>query len=179
MTAAVDMPNESFVATRDLRVAVGDDLQVVDVKFGDPWPANARGRLDVYLRTGMVVRFDENGEPDKRSARFVRRLGLKPPAKYPQRMFAIRATADAVMLSVGSREIQVLAGRHDRELRDFVVVGGLAFHLLRGAPDDAAAAEVRSAARRGARSGPGQPKSVDGSKSSDGGRRRRRKPAKG
>jgi hypothetical protein len=147
---------ESFIATRDLRVACGEDGTVVDVKRGEPWPDDARARLDVLLKVGHVVRFDEHGEPDKRSRKFVQRLGLPKPLLYHQRTFAARARAEAQLPTIAGRKIRVFAGRRDDDLGDLFVVNGRAYSLRRGVPDGPMAAGAPSTSKGGARRASGR-----------------------
>jgi hypothetical protein len=158
MTAALTMPKESLISTRNQRVACGEDFSVVEVKRGDDWPEDARARLDVLIRTGHVVRFDAEGKPDKRSIRFLPRIGVARPMKYQSRRFAEAAEAEPQHVELGGQAVRVLAGRADGDCGDLVVANGRAFALLRGAPDDSAAVEVRSVVKGGKRSGSGRRK---------------------
>ena len=48
-------PQESLIAGRTVRVAVGDGVngstKIVEVQAGAPWPADAICRVDVLIRT--------------------------------------------------------------------------------------------------------------------------------
>lgn len=156
---------EAIVSTRDMRVAVGEDLHVVDVKCGDPWPADARGRIDVLLRTGFVVRFLADGSVDPVSVPFVTRLGIPRPLSYPQRPWAQRSRELAQTIDFRGRPIRVFAGRPDGEERELFVHGGRAFGSRRGAPDPAGDRSLRSRGSERAARRPGPEKT---------GRRRRR-----
>ncbi len=147
---------ESFFATRDLRVSCGEAGTVVDVKRGEPWPSDARARLDVLLRVGHVVRFDENGEPDKRSRKFVKRLGMPKPLLYHQRTFAEKARAEAQRQTIAGQNVRVFAGRRDDDLGDLFIVNGRAYSLRRGVPDQPMAVGAPSTSRGEARGAPGR-----------------------
>lgn len=153
------MPGEeALVATRDLRVACGESLEVVEVKTGDPWPADAAGRLDVLLRIGYVVRFTADGQPDPISAPYVRRLGIDPPLSYPSRSWAQRARELAQSIPFRGREIRVFAGRPDGEECELFVHRGRAYSSRRGAPDPAGDLSFRSRGTKRAVRRPGTSK---------------------
>lgn len=170
MTVAAEIPGERFVVARPMRVAVGEKREVVEVAIGDPWPENAPGRLDVLIRQGFVVRFDENGEPDPRSRVHVRRLGLEPPPLYPCRSWAQRAAALEQTAVIEGRRIRVYAGRENGGFPDLFVVEGRGYGIRRGAAD---APEAREAMRRPTGGGDGSPRRRPGPKGKN--RRRRRK----
>lgn len=128
--------------TRKLRVAVGPELRIVEVQPGDPWPPDAMGKIDVLIRVGHVIRFDENGELDKRSYPFARRLGIQRPPLYPVRSFLQRARALPQFAQVDGRELRVYAGQPDGAELGLCVVRGRAYTVIRGAPDAVAAREV-------------------------------------
>jgi len=147
---------EVLLVSRDLRVACGEELSVVEVKRGEPWPETARARLDVLLKVGHVVRFDENGEPDKRSRKFVKRLGIRKPPLYHQRTFEEKARAEAQLPTLAGRKVRVFAGRKDGDLGDLFVVNGRAYALRRGVPDEPTAVGAPSTSRGEARGAPGR-----------------------
>lgn len=168
MTAAAEaISEERLVVSRTLRVAVGEDARIIEVPAGDPWPAEAVGRVDLLIKTGHVIRFGEDGQLDPRSFEHARRLGIEPPQTYPTRMFHQRARALAQMVSIDGRRIRVFAGRPDGAVADLFVAAGRAYAVRRGAPDTPAAREaVRSSAGGNGRS----PR-----RRASGGKKRRRK----
>lgn len=168
------MEGDRYLATRDLRVAVGADAHVVDVKRGEPWPSDARARLDVLLRVGHVVRFDAEGVPDKRSRPYLKRLGMRAPPRYQTRTFEQRARAEAQKLSVAGRHVRVFAGREDGDLGDLVTVNGRAYVLRRGTPDESTAVGARSQSSRGEAGD--APRRRAGGNGKPTAKRRRRKP---
>lgn len=172
---------EQLIVARKMRVAVGPEREIVEVKAGQPWPPDAPGKLDVLIRTGRVIRFDENGELDRRSYRFARRLGISPPPLYPVRSFLQRARGLPQYMTVDGQRVRVYPGQPDCTNVHICIVDGRAYGVFRGAPDDLAAREVlrlslgggRSAPRRrpsGARKKAGRKKAGGGEKK----RRRRR-----
>lgn len=164
--------DERLVANRDLRVEVGDDGEIVEVKLGESWPANANGRLDVLVRNGYVIRW-ENGELDPRSWPFAKRLGIPRAAPAPVRGFLARARAlEQTTRTPDGRRIRVFAGRPDGAETDLFVVGGKAFPVFRGAPDSLAASEALRASIGGDEKTPRR----RGRSSGNGKRRRRRQP---
>lgn len=154
MAGAATVQGESLIATRNLRVAVGDGHEVVDVERGQDWPTDARARLDVLIRVGHVVRFDEDGVPDKRSRPFLKRLGMRAPPRYQTRTFEQRARAEAQKVAIAGRRVRVFAGRQAEDLGDLFVTNGRAYVLRRGTPDGAMAVEARSASKGGTSEAP-------------------------
>jgi hypothetical protein len=153
---------------------VGDDCRVVEVKCGEPWPADARGRIDVLIRVGHVIRFVD-GVPDRRSRRYVKRLGMRPPPLSFQRTFEQRARAEALKVEIAGQRIRVFAGRPDGDLGDLFVVNGRAYVLRRGMPDGPAAVGAPSAARGNTREAPRRRPAAKGEQEK---KRRRRKPSR-
>jgi len=180
MAAAAEViPQERLLVSRDLRVAVGDDARIVEVPAGEPWPADALGRVDLLINTGHVIRFDEEGNLDPRSWRYANRLGIERPPSYPARMFHERARALAQIITVGGRRIRVFAGRADGAVADLFVLAGRAFAIRRGAPDAPAALEAVRPSPGGNGSSPRRrtPRTKTAKKAS-GKKRRRRLPKK-
>lgn len=147
--AVVAETQERLIAAKKLRVAVGEDSRIVELDAGDPWPEDALGRLDVLIRRGFVIRWDETGALDRRSWPFARRLGIEREAPAPVRGFLARARALPQTASVRGRRIRVFPGRADGEERELFVVRGRAFPVLRGAPDSLAAREALRASGGG------------------------------
>lgn len=140
MTAAAEVISEErLLVSRDLRVAVGEDAEIIEVPAGEPWPANALGRVDLLVNTGHVIRFDEQGKLDPRSWSAARRLGIDRAPSYPARMFHERARALAQIATIAGRRVRVFAGKPDGAVVDLCVIGGRAYALRRGAPDNPAA----------------------------------------
>ena len=135
-------PQEQLLVTRNMRVAVGPELEIVEVQAGEPWPPDAMGKLDVLIRTGRVVRIDEHGELDKRSWPYARRIGLERPPPYPVRSFLQRARALPQFMELDGRKLRVYPGQPDDADLGLCVVRGRAYPVIRGAPDAAAAREV-------------------------------------
>jgi hypothetical protein len=155
MSAAAEMiPQERLLAGRDLRVAVGEDAEIVEVKTGQPWPAAALGRVDLLIRTGHIIRFTEAGELDPRSWRYAKRLGMERPPSYPARMFHERARALAQITQISGRRVRVFAGKPDGAVADLCVVSGRAYGLRRGAPDTPAASGALRSSPGGVGSAP-------------------------
>lgn len=153
MAAPMPVTDERLVANRDLRVAVGPDAEVVEVKAGDPWPPNALGRLDVLIQNGYVIRW-ENGELDRRSWPFTRRLRIAREQPAPVRGFLARARALEQTVKVAGQRIRVFAGRPDGAERELFVVKGRAFPAFRGVPDSLAAREALRASIGGDETAP-------------------------
>lgn len=172
--AATAMDGDRLLVTRDLRVACGEgeDCHVVDVKRGEPWPADGLARIDVLIRVGHVVRFDENGVPDKRSRPYLRRLGMQAPPRYQTRKFHERARAEEQKVEIAGERVRVLAGRPDGDLGDLFVVSGRAYVLRRGIPDGPTAAGAPSAPKGGAIKAPRR-RPTTANESTKGKRRRR------
>ena len=180
---AVAAPQEQLLVTRNLRVAVGPDLDIVEVKAGEPWPPDAMGKIDVLIRVGHVVRFDEHGDLDKRSYPFARRLGIERPPLYPVRSFLQRARALPQFMELDGRKLRVYPGQPDDADLGLCVVRGRAYPVICGAPDGFAAREVLrlslgegGAASRGRSTKKGTRKKAARKKT--GGQKRRRRRAK-
>ena len=171
MAAPMPVSQERLIANRDLRVSVGEKAEVVEVKLGEDWPAEALGRLDVLVRNGYVIRWDENGKLDPRSWPYARRLGIAREQSAPIRGFLARARALEQTTKINGRRIRVFAGRSDRAESELFVVGGKAFPVLRGAPDSLAAREALRASIGG-------DETVPRRRGRSNGKRRRRRQAK-
>ena len=159
MVAATQPAQESLIAGRTIRVAVGEEARIVEVQAGEPWPADAICRIDLLIRTGNVIRFDENGELDRRSQRFARRFGLDRKPKPQFRSFTQRARGLAQTIQFRGRQIRVFAGRPDGDERELFVYRGRAFGLRRGAPDPAGDPSLRSRGPKRKARRPGKKKS--------------------
>ncbi|MCP4868281.1 MAG: hypothetical protein GY898_06135 [Proteobacteria bacterium] len=159
-----------------MRVAVGPELEIVEVQAGEPWPAEARGKLDVLIRTGFVVRIDEHGELDRRSWPFARRIGLQSPRPYPARSFLQRARALAQFMELDGRRVRVYAGQPDGADLGLCFSGGQAYPVIRGAPDAFAAREALRLSVGGGQAAPRR-RSPRKKKAKAGGQKRRRRRA--
>lgn len=170
MAAPMPVTEERLIAGRKLRVAVGNESTIVELEAGAPWPTKALGRLDLLIRNGYVIRWDEQGELDPRSWPFARRLGIPYEPSAPVRGFLARARAREQMARSGNRRIRVFAGRPDGVESELFITNGKAFPLFRGAADSLAALEACWASTAKTKKAPRRPSRPDGK------RRRRRNP---
>ncbi len=145
MAAPMPVREERFIANRDLRITVGEGegREVVEVKVGKDLPPNVSGRLDVLIRNGYVIRFDENGVLDPRSYPFAKtlRIPIEPPAHVRGFLARARMLAQTMTLEDG-RRVRVFAGKPDGAERELFISGGKAYPVLRGAPDSLTAREM-------------------------------------
>lgn len=180
-TAAAVAPQEQLIVTRPMRVAVGPEREIVEVKAGESWPPEAMGKIDVLIRTGFVIRFDETGGLDKRSYPHARRLGIKRPPLYPVRSFLQRARALPQFAQVNGRDIRVFAGQPDGADLGLCFAGGRAYPVIRGAPDAFAAREVLRLSLGGGKPAPARrsPRKKAAAKRKTKAQKRRRRRAEG